>query len=629
MANEIDKYRNEEFKGRDRRLFDEWEKIDSYCSGNDKVSYTVRKRNTLGLPMVYDIIFYIKSIVGVEEPDEQGLQKPVFGDEHVLRINLPKNYPGADGQPEFTFMSAIWHPQIRFHGNGKGCVDLGWSDCHLSMVEYIARIVDYLTYDDYWVCNEPPYPEDRIVAEWVLTQAEPNGWLNFTQEEKINNMERENSITLRLAYQDKSALVRTNRYNTVERFIENLIKTANNDPEKLWHLPDFDDEGNPMAYFVAKIMDGQTEILKPRNGGIDMTLFDYGVKEGDELIIVQEQNTFTVNNLHETIKQTIKNKIETKYGKPFYLYKYQLFRIDNRGVYEKLNIYEIWNNENKKLSYYGIKEGDRLIIRKKSKHESIYWFEVIEKEEEKEIKISVSYKDKKYRIKTENTTETWSLLHDLKELYEIFDSNEWYYCHLYKKNLLGKTELLKTDYKTKLCLLDYGIKDGDELIVKKKKLKSFFMRFLYIVLFPIGLIVDFKSIIRSKKIRVIVSYGDKKFAIQTNRSDSVSSLKYNIKNSIESFWGKYPYWLDDNFLCKKNADDSTPKTPEIADFNYKVDAFADIEILRYRVPEIEKLTTQQKELLYYLNEAALYGRDILFDQNGKYNLCIRRALEAI
>ncbi|MDR2127027.1 MAG: dipeptidyl peptidase 3 [Prevotellaceae bacterium] len=80
---------------------------------------------------------------------------------------------------------------------------------------------------------------------------------------------------------------------------------------------------------------------------------------------------------------------------------------------------------------------------------------------------------------------------------------------------------------------------------------------------------------------------------------------------------------------KKSSTDSELKTPAIADFNYKVDAFADMEILRYRVPEIEKLTTKQKELLYYLNEAALQGRDILYDQNGKYNLCIRRTLEQI
>ncbi|MDR0830656.1 MAG: dipeptidyl peptidase 3 [Prevotellaceae bacterium] len=71
------------------------------------------------------------------------------------------------------------------------------------------------------------------------------------------------------------------------------------------------------------------------------------------------------------------------------------------------------------------------------------------------------------------------------------------------------------------------------------------------------------------------------------------------------------------------------KTPSIEEFNYKVEEFADLGILRYRVPDIEQLTTQQKELLYYLTEAALQGRDILYDQNGKYNLAIRRTLEAI
>ena len=64
-------------------------------------------------------------------------------------------------------------------------------------------------------------------------------------------------------------------------------------------------------------------------------------------------------------------------------------------------------------------------------------------------------------------------------------------------------------------------------------------------------------------------------------------------------------------------------------FDYTVGQFADLQILRYRVPGFEDLTLQQKELVYYLTEAALQGRDILFDQNGKYNLTIRRTLEAI
>lgn len=62
---------------------------------------------------------------------------------------------------------------------------------------------------------------------------------------------------------------------------------------------------------------------------------------------------------------------------------------------------------------------------------------------------------------------------------------------------------------------------------------------------------------------------------------------------------------------------------------YVMDRFYDLEILRYDVPDFESLTLQQKTLIYYLNEAAQEGRDILFDQNGKYNLCIRRTLESI
>lgn len=65
------------------------------------------------------------------------------------------------------------------------------------------------------------------------------------------------------------------------------------------------------------------------------------------------------------------------------------------------------------------------------------------------------------------------------------------------------------------------------------------------------------------------------------------------------------------------------------EFSYIVDQFADLQILRYKVPGFENLSLRQKQLLYHLSEAALMGRDILFDQNGRYNLVIRRTLEAV
>lgn len=75
--------------------------------------------------------------------------------------------------------------------------------------------------------------------------------------------------------------------------------------------------------------------------------------------------------------------------------------------------------------------------------------------------------------------------------------------------------------------------------------------------------------------------------------------------------------------CAPNAE------KEQAEFDYKVERFADLEILRYEVTGFDELTLDQKKLIYYLQEAALQGRDILFDQNGKWNLAIRKTLETI
>lgn len=64
-------------------------------------------------------------------------------------------------------------------------------------------------------------------------------------------------------------------------------------------------------------------------------------------------------------------------------------------------------------------------------------------------------------------------------------------------------------------------------------------------------------------------------------------------------------------------------------FNYTDERFADLQLLRYRLNGFEELTLQQKKLVYYLSEATLCGRDITTDQFGKYNLCIRKTLEAV
>ena len=80
--------------------------------------------------------------------------------------------------------------------------------------------------------------------------------------------------------------------------------------------------------------------------------------------------------------------------------------------------------------------------------------------------------------------------------------------------------------------------------------------------------------------------------------------------------GKYVLFPKEN----KNTDQ---------EFKYQTEQFADIKMIRYKVPGFEKLDLRQKKLIYYLSQASLCGRDIIFDQNYRHNLSIRRVLESI
>ncbi len=82
--------------------------------------------------------------------------------------------------------------------------------------------------------------------------------------------------------------------------------------------------------------------------------------------------------------------------------------------------------------------------------------------------------------------------------------------------------------------------------------------------------------------------------------------------------------------CGKNKEKEADKTAEaIENFEFSVDQFADIEVLRYQIPGWEDLTLKEKELVYYLSQAGYAGRDMIWDQNYKHNLKIRQALESI
>ena len=82
-------------------------------------------------------------------------------------------------------------------------------------------------------------------------------------------------------------------------------------------------------------------------------------------------------------------------------------------------------------------------------------------------------------------------------------------------------------------------------------------------------------------------------------------------------------------LSAMGVDGAATANAQTDNFNYTNEQFADIQMLRYKVEGFEKLSLRQKTLIYHLSEAALAGRDILFDQNGRYNLRIREMLETV
>ncbi len=80
--------------------------------------------------------------------------------------------------------------------------------------------------------------------------------------------------------------------------------------------------------------------------------------------------------------------------------------------------------------------------------------------------------------------------------------------------------------------------------------------------------------------------------------------------------------------CDNKPKEEKTETPE-TEFNVRAESFADLQLLRYQVPGWEELSLQQKKLAYFLYEAALAGRDIFYDQNGKNNLTVRKTIEAV
>ena len=189
MDNELDIFKTKNFTGTNYRLLEEWEAIFNRFQNNKEICVVIRERNAEGLPIVFEVIYNIRSFCGIMDKDENGLEAPIFANQFLMRITIPNNYPSVDSKLVFRFLSEDihensiphpWHPNIRYFGDfvGRVCLNNSAYGTYTDLALYIEKVALYLKFEKYHAVNEPPYPEDNMVAEWVLNQAESNGWID-------------------------------------------------------------------------------------------------------------------------------------------------------------------------------------------------------------------------------------------------------------------------------------------------------------------------------------------------------------------------------------------------------------------------------------------------------------------
>jgi hypothetical protein len=190
-ANIFEKFERRNLSAKSTRLLNEWKAIHELLEGNSYVSYIVRHTNRDDVPDEYEIIYNIRSIVGVEEPSEitvdqngkqvkKRLRMPIMGNQHKMQIKIPPEYPNAvTGKPSFKMLTDVWHPNIRYFGDLKGRICLNESnlDAGNTLADRVMDVAFYLKYERYFAQNEPPFPEDEDVALWIREEGEPNKWV--------------------------------------------------------------------------------------------------------------------------------------------------------------------------------------------------------------------------------------------------------------------------------------------------------------------------------------------------------------------------------------------------------------------------------------------------------------------
>lgn len=184
----------ERLSGRNRRLLSEWRQLQQQLGHRRDLTWSVARMNGEGLPTTYLVDYHLRSICGVTDMEHLNVvgvdNEPLFATGFRMLVELPPNYPCIDGAPSLRFLTSDekglpiahpWHPNIRYFGDMAGRVCINMADTYTSLAWGIDRVASYLRYDLYHARRQPPFPEDLKVADWVVRQGEPNGWVFFDQ----------------------------------------------------------------------------------------------------------------------------------------------------------------------------------------------------------------------------------------------------------------------------------------------------------------------------------------------------------------------------------------------------------------------------------------------------------------
>lgn len=156
----------------------EYDALRNMAAGHSDLTLAVTGTDFDGIPTSYSVEYRIKSICGIDEE-----KRPLFADRFTMEIVIPEGYPQVDAPPRFQFVGDVlpWHPNIRYHGDMAGHVCINQLNTFTDIAWGVERVALYLRYELYHAIQEPPFPEDLRVAEWVRHVGEPLNYIFFDQ----------------------------------------------------------------------------------------------------------------------------------------------------------------------------------------------------------------------------------------------------------------------------------------------------------------------------------------------------------------------------------------------------------------------------------------------------------------